>query len=221
MTESNKNHILSVEMKINAQIISFLQKKGASQKGIFTTSDLHILFKTSTREDLYQKIKPFLLSSILTPFCRGYYVLENFSLEQLSQRICPHSVVSFGNVLAKELVIGSVPKMTVYATKMGPSRIYASPNQGTIVHLGFQSSGSQNLVNLGTTWKDGVQYTDKEKAFLDTLYFYQSGQTFSINIYSDINVSILDSKKVEKYLENYRNPKFKIFVRGILYGQNT
>jgi hypothetical protein len=64
----------------------------------------------------------------------------------------------------------------------------------------------------------GFYIADAEKAFLDTLFFYQSGYDFSFNVYSDIDVSRLNPKKIERYLRLYPNPKFKVFVRSVLNG---
>ena len=53
----------------------------------------------------------------------------------------------------------------------------------------------------------------KEKAFLDTLYFYQKGTRFYFDIYSDIDISQLDRSIIFKYLKSYKNPKFIKFVK--------
>lgn len=210
--------ILSVYMKSMVENLMQLESLAPSYGGVFSASDLKNLFLSSSSEAANQKLKPFLKAGFLTRACRGFYVTKKFDLERLSARLCPDSAISFGNVLAQEMVIGSIPQKTVYAVKRGKSRTYRLPT-GQIVHLGFTGGQNSNAWFGYDVYKQGVRYADKEKAFLDTLYFYQLGHRFSFNVYSDINVSVLDSKKIEEYLRKYKNPKFKQFVKGVLIGK--
>ncbi len=203
-------------MKLDPKIFLALQSLIPKHRGVFTVSDLSNLFLAKTEVDIQQKLKPFLKEKILNRFCRGIYIAQNFDLEWLSQRICPDSAISFGSVLAKERCIGSIPQKTVYAVKVGKTRIYKSP-MGQVVHLGFAAVGNQLWFGYVVA-QNGIQYADAEKAFLDTLYFYQKGRKFSFNIYSDIQVDRLNPKKLKKYLGRYKNPKFKTFVKGVLNG---
>lgn len=203
-------------MKLDAKNLFALQSLVPKHRGVFSTYDLSNLFLTSGALDFSRTLRPFLKAGVLQRFCRGYYVAENFDLEWLSQRLCPRSAISLGTVLAKARLIGSVPKKTVYAVKVGKTRIYRS-DLGSIVHLGFSSDA---LWFGYDAWVDGVRSADQEKAFLDTLYFYQLGHKFSFNVYSDIAVERLNRKKIESYLKKYNNPKFKIFVKGVLNGHD-
>lgn len=201
-------------MKLNPKIFLALQSLVPKHRGVFTISDLSNLFLSKTEVEIQQKLKPFLKEKILNRFCRGIYVAQNFDLEWLSQRICPDSAISFGSALAKEMLIGSIPQKTVYAVKIGKTRIYKSP-LGQIVHFGFAAAGKELWFGYEMA-KNGIRYADMEKAFLDTLYFYQKGRKFSFNIYSDIQVDRLNPKKLQKYLMKYKNPKFRTFVQGVL-----
>ncbi|QQR79285.1 MAG: hypothetical protein IPJ69_07815 [Deltaproteobacteria bacterium] len=156
-------------------------------------------------------MNPFIKAGLLLRFTRGFYVTPNCQLEHLSQRISPKSALSLGTVLAKELIIGSTPNKTIYAVKTGRSRTYTS-SMGRIVHLGL----SKHLWFGYDQFDNGVRSANKEKAFLDTLYFYQKGQKFSFNVYSDIDVSLLNKGLIQKYLGNYPNPKFRKFVQTII-----
>jgi hypothetical protein len=204
-------------MKVDPQILSLIEKLSLRQRGIFTTQGLKNLFQIYDISSLNQKIRPYLEAKILQRFCRGYYVTKNFSLVDLSQRISPRSVISFGNVLAKELIIGSIPQKRTYAIKTGKSRTYTS-HLGSITHLGLTIPLAKDLVTLGSHWDNGICYADKEKALLDVCYFYQRGHKFSFSIYSDIDYSLFDKRKVKKYLQHYKNPKFQQFVLGVLHG---
>ncbi len=205
-------------MKSLVENLTQLESLSVSYGGVFSTSDLKNLFLSTTTEATNQKLKPFLKTGFLTRACRGFYVTKQFDLERLSQRLCPDSAISLGSVLAKEMVIGSIPQKTVYAVKRGKSRVYRLKT-GQIVHLGFTGGQKSNVWFGYDLYKLGVRYADKEKAFLDTLYFYQLGYRFSFNVYADINAGLLDLKKVKKYLSFYKNPKFKQFVKGVLDGK--
>ena len=202
-------------MNLNPQHLDSLRLLAPKHKGVFTLSDLSNLFLTKHPVALQQKLKPFLKAKILYRFCRGFYVTGDFSLEALSQKICPRSAISFGSVLAKEMLIGSIPQKTVYAVKVGKSRTYSS-ELGRVVHLGLLSE----LFFGYSQWREGICYADKEKAFLDLLYFYQKGRKFSFNIYSDIQTNRLDRNILKKYIGRYKNQKFKKFVEGLLNGKH-
>lgn len=202
-------------MKLDAEILGQILVLSPKHRGVFTIHDLMNLFLATRPVELQQKIKPFLKSGVLFRFCRGFYVTKDFDLETLSQKISPGSAISFGSVLAKELLIGSVPQKCVYAAKVGTSRVYNS-QLGRVVHLGF----SESLWFGYSKWRRFVRYADKEKAFLDTLYFYQRGYKFSFNVYSDIQIDRLNLKVLESYLKRYKNRRFRKFVEGILHGKH-
>lgn len=189
-------------------------KLAALHQGVFSTQDLKNILPRSDSVTLYRAIQDLENHKILKNFVRGFYITPQFNLNALSQRLCEKSYISFGNVLAKELLIGSIPQHSVYAIKIGKNRRYKNL-VGEIIHLGVAPR-----YFFGFTVRDGVAFADKEKAFLDTLYFYQKGFKFSFNVYQDININLLDRKKTEKYLECYRNPKFVQFVKGVLNDRN-
>ncbi|MBI2082755.1 MAG: hypothetical protein HYT76_04215 [Deltaproteobacteria bacterium] len=208
-------------MKLEPDQLLLLQSLIPKHRGVFSTYDLANLLSANSSVALSRKLKPFLKAGLLHPFCRGYYVADNFSLEWLSQRLSPGSALSFGTVLAKKGLIGNIPQKTVYAIKIGKTRIYQS-RLGNIVHFGYASPAAGRRHWFGyADWEGGILSADTEKAFLDTLYFYQSGNKFSFNIYSDIAVEKLDSRKIENYLKKYKNPKFIVFVKGVLHGYHS
>ncbi|OGQ05322.1 MAG: hypothetical protein A3F82_01100 [Deltaproteobacteria bacterium RIFCSPLOWO2_12_FULL_44_12] len=208
-------------MKVDPQILLLFQTFAAKHRGIFTIHDLEGLFGTKQPVALQQKLRPFLQAKILSRFCRGFYVAKEFDLEWLSQRIAPDSAISLGTVLSREMVIGSIPQKTVYAVKVGKSRVYKS-SLGQVVHLGFTGGDAKAMMAFGyKKMEKFIRYADKERAFLDALYFYQRGHKFSFNIYSDIQVKKLDQKIVNRYLVRYKNPKFVKFVEGVCHAKHT
>ena len=151
-------------------------------------------------------------ASIIKLFCRGFYVTSDFDMLVLSQRICADSYVSFGSVLAKNLIIGSIPKYRIQAVKKGQSRSYQNAEY-RIEHFGITPELFTGYENI-----KGVNIATPEKAFLDVLYYYQKGMKFSFDIYTDIDYDALDRKKIKQYLALYKNKKFVSFVNGVLNG---
>ncbi len=179
-------------------------------QGVFSVFDIKNLLRESKPALIYKHIAQLEKQKILTRFTRGYYVTPDFSLEVLSQRVCPQSYISCGNVLAKNLVIGSIPAKTITAIKIGKNKIYKSPI-GTLVYFGIAPH-----LFFGFETQKGISFANKEKAFLDTLYFYQRGHKFSFNIFQDINIKSLDVKTIQRYLKFYKNPKVVKFVKGMI-----
>lgn len=207
-------------MKLDPKILLALQKLIPKHRGVFSIGDLQNLFGARSAAETQQRLRPFLEEKILNRFCRGFYVASEFDMQLLSQRLCPSSAISLGSILAENLVIGSIPQKAVYAVKLGKGRVYKSA-MGQVVHLGFANATAAKDMWFGySIGKFGIRKADKEKAFLDVLYFYQLGHKFSFNIYSDIQVDRLDQKKTKKYLTHYRNPRFVAFVGGVLSGKH-
>lgn len=187
-----------------------IEKYRQSFRGVFTLGDLKNLLSAVSPVDFYRQIETLKDNEILFPFVRGIYVCAGFDLEVVSQKLCADSYVSLAGVLAEKAVIGTIPKNVVYAVKLGKARTYES-SFGTVVHLGI----SPRLF-FGFQARNGVNYADKEKAFLDTLYFYQKGLKLYFNVYQDINIALLDRRKVTTYLKSYKNPRFVEFAKGVL-----
>jgi predicted transcriptional regulator of viral defense system len=197
------------------QDYKLLQKWSTQMGGVYSTSDLANLFNESNPVSLNRRICRLEESGVLTRFIRGYYTTGEFDAQVLSSRLCRNSYVSLGTVLAKELIIGSVPARTLYAVKTGRSRSFRKDDfslqyLGIAPHLFF---GFQN--------REGVNIATPEKAFLDTLYFYQKGRKFSYNIFTDITAARLDRERIAEYLKKYKNPRFIAFVKGYLNNHHT
>jgi uncharacterized protein YktA (UPF0223 family) len=215
MTDTINFSIVSVIMKNEYDLYKLVQKYEGFQKGVFSISDLKNLFNEFNEVSLYKKIKNLQKKSILNKFCRGFYTTDNFSLETLTSRINKNSYISLGYILAQELIIGSIPRYTITCIKLGKKRTYSSKKEN-INYLGICPQLFFGFVN-----KAGVNYALKEKAFLDTLYFYQKGYKFSFNIFSDINCNMLDKKIIYKFLNKYNNPKFVSFAKNYLNEKNS
>ena len=187
-----------------------IERAASAQRGVFSKADLQTLLAEPHPAAFARRYLALEANGVVRRFCRGFYVTDSFDLPTLSQRIAPDSYVSFGTILARELLIGPRPSHRVVAARVGKSRTYAGLGY-EVVHLHIAPH-----LAFGYTATDGVQLADAEKAVLDVLYFHLRGRRYPFDIYSDIDFVKLDQGRLRSYLERYRNPKFVAFVRGLL-----
>lgn len=187
-----------------------IQKVAPVIGGVFSINDLRNLFNQTNDVLLHREIKNLENENILTRFRKGFYVTEKFNPELLASRIYPDSYISCGTVLAKQLIIGSIPLKTIYAVKIGRNKEF----EGAGLRIHYFGIKPELLFEI--TVENGIRYASTEKAFVDTLYFYQKGEQFSFDPFSDINIALLNWEKIESILEHYRNPRFKSFVKGMI-----
>ena len=192
------------------EIAERIHEFSKGMNGVFSLADLQNLVGNESSGAFYRRLKRLEEAGILTRFARGFYVCKNFDPLVLSQRIAPESYVSFGTVLARELLIGSIPAHRVLAVKPGPARKYEG--QGLLLeHLHITNS-----MFFGYNVTEGVKLALPEKAVLDVLYFYKRGRKFSFDIYSDIDYSGLDKKKFDCFLGRYADSRFVEFCRRLV-----
>ncbi len=187
-----------------------LRRLEAEQGGVFSKADLQTAFGEQHPAAFVRRVQQLLDHRVLRRFCRGWYVGETFDLSTLSQRLAPDSYISFGTILARELIIGTNPDRKIVAVKTGRPRRYAC-GAYVIEHVGV----TEGLL-FGFSDVNGVRYADAEKALLDTLYFHLRGRCYPFDIYSDISLHKLDQDRLHDYLKRYKNPKFVTFVKGLL-----
>lgn len=192
------------------KITQKLQELSPAQRGVFSVADLKNLIDPINKATLYRTLKQMVDADIIRVFCRSFYITKEFDPQVLSQRICANSYISFGTVLAKNFLIGSVPKYRLLAVKIGQTRIY----QNSDYRIEQLSTKPELFTGYENT--NGVNIATPEKAFLDTLYYYQKGMKFSFDIYSDIDYDGLDREKLNKYLKIYKNKKYVAFVNGVI-----
>lgn len=192
--------------------IRIIEKFRKDMRGVFTLSDLKAMFPSRHVVVFYRKIAALEKAKILRRFARGLYVTEEFDICAVSQKICPESYISFETVLARDALIGTVPERMVRGVKVGKRRMYRSET-GIVEHLGV----AEHLY-FGFETIDGINFATREKALLDTLYFHNRGTRFYFDIYSDVNLSIIDLGAINKFLTRYKNPKFIKFATQYLKG---
>lgn len=191
---------------MTAKDLQLIQEYAPLVNGVLTLPDLKVLFSGQSEAALYKKLTSFLREAILLKIQRGVYALPSASLETISSRICPAAYISTGTILARALVIGSIPARRIQAVKVGWPRTYTWA-QGTIEHLSIKPD-----LYFGFENKQGVLSACPEKAFLDACYFMLKGRTFSFDLAEDVALERLDLGRIRQYLEQYE-PKFLNWFR--------
>lgn len=182
----------------------------SAQRGVFSSSDLHVLLADPQPTGFLRRVRTLEQAGIIRRFTRGMYVRDGFDLPTLSQRLAPDSYISFGNALARHLVIGTLPERQILAARPSTAHTYTGLGY-EVVHVHIAPH-----LDFGHNVEQGVRWADAEKATLDTLYFHLRGRRYPFDIYSDIDPARLDRARLELYLERYRNPRFIAFARGVL-----
>jgi predicted transcriptional regulator of viral defense system len=194
-------------MKYLLQDIQKIEAVAKSQRGVFSISDVSILLNAEG-QFLYKRLDYLKKSGILKPAVRGFYTYKEFNIQSLAARINPESYISGPTMLAEYLLIGTVPKYEINCVKTGRPREYQ------VEEYFIKYNSIRSSMFFGYEFVDGIKKALPEKAFLDCLYFYQSGEKYFFNIYEDINVEPLDEKRLFSFLGKYQNPKFREFVYG-------
>lgn len=190
------------------KIVKFSKELG----GIFSYADLSNIVGGGSNVANSRAIKRLVDENVLDKVQRGIYVTKTFDLWSLACRIDRNCYISLDSVLAKEGLIGTVPK-SVSAVRIAPRRKRIRTPLGDIVYYSLK-----NDLFLGFEKdENGIFVAVPEKAYLDMLYFYTKGARFVIDPLQEVNISKLDKNKITNYLKMYKNPKFVKFVKGLIY----
>jgi hypothetical protein len=209
LKEKIQKRSFSFDMKLVPDV-ERVRELAAAQRGVFSKADLQVLLSERHPSAFVRRAAALERAGALRRFSRGMYVCDGFDLPTLSQRLAPDSYVSFGNALARKLVIGTRPERQLLAARPGPAHTYRGLGY-EIVHVRIAPH-----LDFGHEASDGVRWADAEKATLDALYFHLRGRRYPFDVFSDIDPARLDRKRLETYLERYRNPRFVAFARGVL-----
>lgn len=194
-------------MKYLLQDMKNIKRVAGEQRGVFSIGDLIILLNAEGCQ-LYNRLNHLLKNDILKKATRGFYTDIEFDIQTLAARINPESYISGPTVLAESLIIGTVPEYQLTCIKIGRPREYRVGE-----YFITYNSISRSMF-FGYEFIDGIKKALPEKAFLDCLYYYQSGHKYYFNIFDDINIKLLDEKRLFSFLSKYKNPKFREFVYG-------
>jgi hypothetical protein len=197
-------------MKITPEFRIKFKSLLKEQKGVFSSSDLWAIVSPTSSVDFYRQIKKLEKEKLVYKVCRGFYVAKNFSKAHLIMAMKPEAYLSLEFALAYYNLIG-----TYTENKIRPILAQVNRNiESDMITIDYKKI-KEDLI-FGHQVIDGIRIATKEKAFLDTLYFYQKGVKFYFDIYSDIEIEVLDKKVIHKYLKKYKNPKFIKFVQDYL-----
>ena len=191
-----------------------IQRFSKELEGVFTLPDLKVILDEQTENTLFRAVRKFLESGDLIKIKRGFYATPDASLAAISCRIEPDSYISTGTVLAQNAIIGSIPARRIQAVKVGRPRTYKC-QLGTIEHLSIAVH-----LYFGFNSINGRKIATKEKAFLDTCYYYYKGKTFSFDPATDINQADMDMQVVNLYLKKY-DKHFVSFFKKFTSGNST
>ena len=177
--------------------VNKIESFAKEMQGVFTMSDLKVLYGQQTEAALYKKLTRLTTEGLLIKVKRGIYATPGATLDAISNRINPDSYISTGTVLAESMVIGSVPARKVEAMKVGRSRVYKFKT-GVIEQLSISPS-----LFFGFESRGGINYATPEKAFLDACYLYSKGKVFSFDLDTDVNMERVNRERVAEYLKKY------------------
>lgn len=200
----NRLSLLQLAQKIN--------KYAGELGGVFTFGDIWNLAGMNSSDRTAKIILRLVREKILHKIRRGLYVTATPDLWILASRLKTKMCISMDSVLAKNGVIGTLPT-GVSAVYPGNPRTFVTPF-GNIRFFKIKKNllfGFQKLPN-------GVTVADNEKAYLDSLYYYMKGARFVFDPQRDVDLGLLDQKRLRKYLKHYKNQKFRRFVEGLLHG---
>jgi len=200
-------------MNYPLQQLSALYPLSAQLGGVLTHMELSSLFGLTNPVLLNRRINMFIGAGILQRYCRGVYTTKEFKPTMLAQKIRTDSYLSLESALAKYLMIGTVPQFKLSCLSTLPGAEFTG--EPTISY----GQISEEMCFGFDTLVDGTRIADREKALLDTLYFYLKGRKYFFNLFQDVDTSQVNRKKLNRYLNLYKNPKFKTFVRSYLDGK--
>jgi len=198
-------------MKIDEKFLALFHQIAREQNYVFDEQDLQILFEKELDLSFYRVYKKISELGLLKRFCRGIYVAAEFHLIDVNKKITEQSYVSFEFVLAKNSLIGSYSDKVLRSVIMnGRTKKYSYQDYRLEI---FKISEE---LFFGFNKDQGYNIATPEKAYLDCLYFYTKGLRFSFDIFSDVDLKLLNRPLLNKYLKNYKNKKFVTFVKGLL-----
>ena len=203
----------------NALDLPILLKEMAPEMGyVFSKGDLAHLFGNRDNTTLDARMRKMIRSGYLKRAMRGYFYTEGAALEDMALKIYPEGYLSLGTALCYHQMIGTSPRWLCHMMTTRPKGKVIKTDIGTISMSCHQAEQHFGIINV-----NGRRYANKEKALIDTCYFYLRGKKFPFNINSDIDISSLEPERLDEYLSCYKNSKFISFVRGLVknYGRST
>jgi predicted transcriptional regulator of viral defense system len=193
------------------QLVERIGRFSADLGGVFAFSDLWNLIGLRSSDRTAKVVNRLVRDGALFKVRRGVYVTKDADLWVLACRLKERVCISMDSVLAKNVLVGTVPARSVSVIYPGNTATVQTP-AGRVRFFKIKKE-----LMFGTVkGPNGVTMADSEKAYLDLLYYYTKGASFVADPLKDVDLWKLDMKKLRKYLRNYKNPKFRKFVEGVI-----
>ena len=189
-----------------------IQELSHSMGGVFSYGDLcNIIATLSPLKDI-RIINRMIQEGVLFKIKRGFYATKAPDLWVLASRLREGCAVTMDSVLAKNGLVGTLLARSVSAISPGGKKKTVQTPSGIIRYFSINPDLFFGIQKM----KNGVQAVDNEKAYLDLLYYYVKGARFVFDPKNEVDLGKLDTKKMKKYLNLYRNKKFVTFVKGLI-----
>jgi len=187
-------------------IIKILKEKNITY---FSLSDFGRLFSIKNQNTLYKKIQRLEKENLVKKLIKGKYLFllspENDYLT--ANFLCQPSYISLETALSFYAVITGFPHKITSLTIKKSRTFRISPKDFVYSHI------NRDLY-WGYEKNDEFLIADKEKAFLDYLYFFSKGlRSFHAD---EFDFSGLNFKKLHTYEKRFSSSKLSHLIKNIL-----
>lgn len=168
---------------------------------VFRLADLVLLFDNPNRRNLKAQINYYVKKGVLLNPRRGIYTKTQYDKLELATKIFSPSYISLQTVLLKEGII-----FQTYETIFCVSYLTRLIRIGNL-SIQYRKIKNETLFNFrGIIHEENYSLASKERAFLDSLYFY--------NDYYVDNPDGLDKKLVKDLLPLYKQKSMYQKAKG-------
>lgn len=175
--------------------VEFLRKLEAINKPFYTIPDLEKIAGLS-RNALYVTLKRWVDMKILERIGKGIYISfgKEINLEVIAPQLYIPNYLSFEYALAKYGLLNLQPYTLTYATPRKTRRY-------TIAGRDIEFRKIKRELFWGYRRVKEGYIAEKEKAFLDQLYFVKRGMaTLDLD---EVNLKVLSKKKINRFAKKY------------------
>lgn len=171
---------------------NFLASLHKCKQTVFSISEIAVLFPHLAQTNISRRLNYYVKQGELIWLKRAIYAKPDYSSWELANKLYSPSYISLFTILEQQSLIFQ-QNATVYLVS------YLSRQKTVANHcFAFHKAKSDILLNsLGLFRQNNVWLADKERAFLDTIYFFK-------DIHID-NLYALDWNKVFTYQSIYQS----------------
>jgi len=186
---------------------NLVSKLYKTQKKIFTTKDLALIWQENDSKRLYSKISYYTKRGDLLKLSRGIFTKDkDYDLKELATSIYSPSYISFETALVDAGMIFQYYETIFIATKWTKK---INIDDKSFCYRKIKDSVLYN--SEGIVQKDNYNIASPERAFLDMIYLFP-------NYYFD-NLRPIDWEKCSKLVKIYNNKQ--LIERFLKYKENA